>query len=462
LTLLRFPLALSAEHLEIRLLTPLSSYSSKPGDEVLAAVIAPLRSEDQVLIPAGSTVRGSVTGVRRVGLGLVRESANLAISFTELILPDGQKVPIRSRLQAVDNARESVDARGVIRGQRATSGLPYRLGMSIFHIPMLNPTAFIPWFLVQNCVFRFPNPEIEFKPGAEMRIQLESELPRIRAAAPVPPVEPEDGLEDLVAAAPYWTYSIRQGKPLDVVNLVFAGSQSAISRAFAAAGWSGSLPMSTGSALRTIRAVAESRSFDRAPMRTLLLDGRRSDMNWQKTLNTMAKRHHLRIWKGSGDWKGQPVWYSAATHDIAMTFSMRSGFDHVVHPEIDLERNKVVNDLLLTGCVDKVSMVRRPGEQPPNDRNHQTDHSVAVIRLNDCGSAVRFEAASLRLAGPGLATRIVRRATLSARHHFIRNNVVWQASEMGVKSLRTALQSRREAIARNRTPVPGTTAGGIP
>ena len=55
-------------------------------------------------------------------------------------------------------------------------------------------------------------------------------------------------------------------------------------------------------------------------MTALLLGGAEADMSWQKGLNDVAKRHHIRIWKQPGLWNGQEVWMAAAPVDMRKSF----------------------------------------------------------------------------------------------------------------------------------------------
>jgi len=111
-----------AASLEIRLLTPLSSYWSKPGDKLSAVTVEPIEGRTGA-VPPGCIVTGKVTASLRVGLGLVRETATLKLEFTEVRLPDGRSYPIETRITDVPNARERVNRRGAIRGIRATASL---------------------------------------------------------------------------------------------------------------------------------------------------------------------------------------------------------------------------------------------------------------------------------------------------------------------------------------------------
>jgi hypothetical protein len=197
----------------------------------------------------------------------------------------------------------------------------------------------------------------------------------------------------------------------------------------------------------------EQREYPNAPMRTLLLDGDQPEFTFQATLNTFEKRDHLRIWKRPADGQGRQVWASAATRDIAATFSMGHpfGFTHQIQSNLDLERDKVVSDLELTGCVASVEYVERPGpvRAPGQEfrRGVHTDSRVAVVELNNCADP-RQDFATVEIdPKPGIAVRMLRRVTLTARNHMMRDNLIWRsgdAARIGFQTLRQWYVRRRD------------------
>ena len=110
--------------LEIRLQQPVSTFSSKKNTEITALLVAPVRRDDRLVLPLGLKVSGHVVQVQRVGLGVVHETAALGLEFDRVEFLDGQAVNLKSRVLEVQNARETVDPKGVIRGVRATETLP--------------------------------------------------------------------------------------------------------------------------------------------------------------------------------------------------------------------------------------------------------------------------------------------------------------------------------------------------
>jgi hypothetical protein len=106
--------------LEIRI-QPISSYSTPAGTKITGVLISPVDERGRILIPLGTTVHGSVIAVRKVGLGVTHETAEIGLSFNELVLLDHKSIPIQVRITAVENARESINKKGRIQGIRSTS-----------------------------------------------------------------------------------------------------------------------------------------------------------------------------------------------------------------------------------------------------------------------------------------------------------------------------------------------------
>ena len=442
---------------EARLLTPVSTYRTKAGTAIEAVVASPLCKGGENVLPAGTLIQGVVKRVSKVGLGLVHESAGLQLNFTQFSLPGGRTYEVAARLTAIDNARERVDRKGKIHGIRATATLSNRIGQRIFFAAFGHPAAMIPMFLAESALFRFPEPEIEFHRGTEM--QLEVEFPEEFGQASACPMPKTQVAEDQVAAAqgvvnqlPYWTYSKRQPQPMDLVNLVFTGSEEEMGRAFAAAGWGGTLANSIRAGVGAVRAIAESNSFADAPMRTLLLDGREPEFRLQKSLDTFEKRDHLRIWRRGETLNGRQVWASAATRDLGTTFGLHPfGVTHEIQNDVDLERDNVVRDLVFTGCVDSVTYVQRAQGVRETGAEYRkgvvTDARVALVVFNGC----THPAQDFRTAGddpfdaPGSAVRYIRRVTLTARNHFLRDNLVYRAADAARLAFLALRQLNRQA-----------------
>jgi LssY C-terminus len=443
-----------------RLLTPVSSYRTRAGTAVEAVLTTPLCAEGGTRLPDGITLHGVVRRIHKVGLGLIHETAGILLEFRALDLPDGSGFPVTARLEDVVNARERVDKRGRIHGIRATATLSNRFGERLALAALGHPLALIPVFALETAVLPFPDPEIDYGPGTEIEVavQFPGALGTVAACPVGEPVSPaaESGLRALVGSVPVWSYA--QGQPQDPVNLIYIGSKEEVQAAFAAAGWTGSLGHTAAARFNAARAIAEDRAFTDAPMRTLLLNGDAADLSLQKTLDTFEKRDHLRIWNRSPEqWEGRPVWASAATRDIGTGFTLRPfGFAHRIQNDVDEERDRVVHGLAYTGCVDSIRYVPRESWLASGGdyrKGIESDGRVAVLALNSC----REPRLAITEPAPGppppLAVRCVRRVTLTARNHFLRDNIVWRsadAARIGIVALRQWWAERKAESAHAR------------
>jgi hypothetical protein len=169
--------------------------------------------------------------------------------------------------------------------------------------------------------------------------------------------------------------------PSDLVNILIIGSRGEISRSFRAAGWT--LPETHGvmALYHIFHCAVERKSYSHLPMSNLKLNGVAPDAAFEKSLDTFAKRHHVRLWHD--DKAG--VWLAAATEDVGYR---REGV-HLTHRtdrRIDNERAKVVNDLAFTGCVDRGALIPRDSLKPAQDAGSSisTDGDIAVLQLNGC------------------------------------------------------------------------------
>src|SRR5712691_912578 len=154
--------------LHLRLITAVGSYASRPGGPVRAVLIAPVTAGGQTMLPEASILSGTVTSVRRVGLGIRHETALLKLEFSSVTLPDGECFPISARVEQVDNGRERVDQDGNIRGVRATRSLSYRASGYIRTALKWEVHAAVATWAIKALVMQVPEPEIYYPAGVEL------------------------------------------------------------------------------------------------------------------------------------------------------------------------------------------------------------------------------------------------------------------------------------------------------
>jgi opacity protein-like surface antigen len=440
--------------LEIRLLQPISSYSTPKGTKISGIMISPVNEGGRILIPLGTTIQGEVVEVRKVGLGFAHETAEIELTFDHLVLSDGQSVPVACRITQVENARESINKKGRIQGIRSTSTISNRASGVVGSLAFGDPIAAIFATAGSASVLRFSEPEITLPAGTEMMAELTApiDFPEEKVQTVPPLVDSADGRQELgamVRKLPYRTFT--EGKkevPSDLTNLAFIGSADALRRAFAAAGWVVVDSLTAETTYSTIRSVAENQGYKTAPMSVLVLDGKEPDYAYAKTLNTFSKRHHLRIWTTSQSWQGQPVWTSSATHDTGIGFSRKNKtFIHLIDTNIDNERAKVVNDLIFTGCVTGVQLVARQWlpEHAKNGTGEEliTDGRIAVLQLDACEKPVDEAAGQQNTIPPvhgNAAERSTRQTVLTLKNNILRDNV----GVMAYSGIRYAVDAKKK------------------
>jgi LssY C-terminus len=376
--------------LEIRLKTKVSTQNSKAGDAVESVLIAPVLAGNQFLIPAGALLHGAVE--KAAQSTKPDERAVLSLRFSEIEI-DGKKLKISAQLESVDNAREKVDTQGQINGILASETITSRLDSGIDKVAEKYSGLADLLRSAKNAVLKPADTDITYNVGVDMKLRLLAPLALAAPLGPGPlgkagPIPNADALLALVAREPFQTSAQNPPKPSDITNILLIGTEEAVRNAFHEAGWTPATSMTGASKFETLRALAEDRGYNEAPVSVLLLDGKPPDLVFEKLNNTFARRHHLRIWSQPAAFLGKPVWAVAATHDIGINFSEADRtFIHRVDSQIDAERAKVVTDLLFTGQVQGIELVDRPNvprhSQNATGDNLETDGKMAVLLLGE-------------------------------------------------------------------------------
>jgi hypothetical protein len=373
--------------LHVRLQTPVIVRTAKPGQPVAAVLVVPLLDNSgAILLPSGAKVSGKLEDITPPAADV---RANVRPVFNQLDPPGCPPVSIAAQVAEVDNARESVDAKGNIVGILASETLSARIDAGIGKIAERYPALGELLGGFKSGIVAEANPDIHYDPGVELTLRLTrpAEIGAKSFAPTVPgAVEPVEELIRLVNGQPFRTRAQKPPKPSDLTNLMFLGSERDIETAFQSAGWTLAQALNRQSTIETIRAVIEARGYKEGPVSLLTLDGQAPDLIFEKSNNTFAKRHHIRIWRRSVTFNDLPVWVAAATHDIGIDFSEQNRtFIHRIDSNIDHERAKVVSDLLFSGKVTGLSLVDRPAV-PTRSENGTgdaliTDGKMAVLRF---------------------------------------------------------------------------------
>src|SRR3954463_4811786 len=151
-----------------------------------------------------------------------------------------------------------------------------------------------------------------------------------------------------LAARPMLTTTV-QGIPGDPINVGLVGTRDQVIRAFAAARWDPADAITLRTSLAIGASVILDRPYADAPVSTLLFEGRRQDLAFEKPVGASAdRRNHVRLWltleKGV---EGRPVWLGSASFDNGVGISHDTGqITHHIAPDIDAERDLLMRDLM--------------------------------------------------------------------------------------------------------------------
>ncbi len=299
--------------LEIRIRTRIASNASRPHDLVDAVVIKPVMSGERFLIPYMARLQGEVESAQASDGG---RRAVLRVNFHRLAGLRGSAIELSTRLVAVDNARETVDANGAIQGIIVPQAVPETLS------PRVGANADI-LQMANAALAGSGGAEIVYEPGVEMTVELLSpvsvEPAEIAPLFHLQPFPPEPGVDELVNSQP------------PGADLLLIGSRQQVQEALSAAGWRVATTLNKSSPREAFRDIVDG-GFQKAPEPAPMLDGRAPEFDYRKQYDTIVKRHRLSIWLRPAQWQGQDVWIAATN-----------------------ERAKVVADLVGAGAVKSVA-----------------------------------------------------------------------------------------------------------
>ena len=141
----------------------------------------------------------------------------------------------------------------------------------------------------------------------------------------------------------------------DAINVAFIGSEEELHHMLSVSGWYAADSVTLKTSFRIAADVVLHKPYPHAPVSNLYLWGRVQDAAFEQPVGDSPKqRHHVRFWKSEKvDSNSKPLWLGAATYDERVEISRTTGgVTHKIAPNIDLERNKLVNDAIAAGKLD--------------------------------------------------------------------------------------------------------------
>jgi hypothetical protein len=179
------------------------------------------------------------------------------------------------------------------------------------------------------------------------------------------------------------------GIPGDPLNVGLVGSEADVLAAMHAAGWYPADPITLRSSVKIVASVMLDRPDVQAPVSTLLYEGRKEDLAFEKPIGSSAdQRNHVRFWKvlDKGA-EGRPVWLGSATQDAGVELSRTTGqVTHHIARDVDAERQLFIQSLTEAKMVEATYQVSGVGPTV-NGRNgggdrYHTDGEIHVAVLS--------------------------------------------------------------------------------
>jgi hypothetical protein len=164
-----------------------------------------------------------------------------------------------------------------------------------------------------------------------------------------------------------------KGNPVaDPLNLVLVGKRREIAFPLVQRGWNLTEPFDAQSALRSVKAFLLGSSYRTSPVSPLYLFGRPQDAALQKPRNDIDRRNHLRVWLAPFTLEGKPVWVGQVSRDIGVRFTTRSWYltTHKIDPDVDEDRDYLLQDLVMTGYLSQALFVPGVGAAPRDAPRH--------------------------------------------------------------------------------------------
>lgn len=179
-----------------------------------------------------------------------------------------------------------------------------------------------------------------------------------------------------------------QGNQGDAVNFLIIGPKEQLEAAFKDAGWVIADKSIKDAVLNATMKSTSKQVYLEMPMSQLYMFNRPQDYGYVRaeTIQVVASRNHLRIWKSPYEVDGQPLWVGACTHDIGFERDQRNnGVTHKIDPEIDKERDYLAGTLNASGLISQADYVTPPNPiteaHTATGGTFRSDGRILVLRL---------------------------------------------------------------------------------
>jgi hypothetical protein len=149
--------------------------------------------------------------------------------------------------------------------------------------------------------------------------------------------------------------------PGDPMNIVVIAGLGQLGLPFLRRGWDPTETIRTSTAFGTALSSVFGRAYRTSPVSALYVFDRPQDFALQKTRDTVDERNHLRLWVTPLLYEGKHVYVGQISRDIGVRLSRRTLVTHKIDANVDEARFYLLQDLLLSGRIEKFGHVKGVG-----------------------------------------------------------------------------------------------------
>lgn len=146
------------------------------------------------------------------------------------------------------------------------------------------------------------------------------------------------------------------GQRMEPISLIVVGTEDQLRHVFQAAGWQAADEPTPGTWDDLAVAALFNLSYPTAPVTPAFLNAQPNTLAFEKatTTNTVRQRHHTRFWLTNFSLRGVPLWVATSSFDDGTRYLIT----HKIHPDIDTERDFIMQELSQTKLVLKNQLIQ--------------------------------------------------------------------------------------------------------
>lgn len=367
--------------LRIRFLEPILSGRASVHGEIRVQTLAALQAGVRVVVPAFTSLMGTIATSRAGRTALQRGSLRLV--FDSVQVQSGQWLSLSAVLDSLEWSPRRVKNGTAFSGRKTVVWLAgERLALLAAGVAAAPAEAVEAEQTVRD------RSRVSILPGEEAVIRLVRPLV-VPAGFPCDSAPMPIGIMELSQLA--GRASDQSGRVLgDPVNILFLGRQEGLEKAFAAADWHVVYRSTKAHLIKgVIDAVLERQDLS-APVSPQYYDGHLEDLAFERASPSARIRHHVRFWRTDSTVAGDTVWVGAANQDIGLLIRVGGIPTHRIDSLIDLERELVVRELQAGECIRICGYARLPGTTNrgvnASGQRFLTDQLAVVVKEVRCGN----------------------------------------------------------------------------